>query len=55
MIKGVPKRLPGLDRFYMVSQWTEPGGSVPIVAMSGRNMIHEICHEDGREFVTTTP
>jgi len=55
MIKGVPKRLPGLDRFYMVSQWTEPGGSVPIVALSGRNIIHEICHEDGREFVTTTP
>lgn len=55
MIKGVPKRLPGLDRFYMVSQWTEPGGSVPIVAMSGRNMIHEICHEDGKAFVTITP
>jgi phytoene dehydrogenase-like protein len=55
MIKGVPKRLPGLDRFYMVSQWTEPGGSIPIVAMSGRNMIHEICHEDGRAFLTTTP
>jgi phytoene dehydrogenase-like protein len=55
MIKGVPKRLPGLDRFYMVSQWTEPGGSVPIVAMSGRNMIYEICHEDDKEFVTTTP
>ena len=55
MIKGVPKRLPGLDRFYMVSQWTEPGGSIPIVAMSGRNMIHEICHEDGKAFATTTP
>jgi phytoene dehydrogenase-like protein len=55
MIKGVPKRLPGLDRFYMVSQWTEPGGSLPIVALSGRNMIYEICHEDGREFVTTSP
>lgn len=53
MIKGVPKRLPGLDRFYMVSQWTEPGGSLPIVAMSGRNMIYEICHEDGKAFVTT--
>ncbi|HSM83892.1 MAG TPA: NAD(P)/FAD-dependent oxidoreductase [Nodosilinea sp.] len=50
MIKGVPKRLPGLGQFYMVSQWTEPGGSLPIVALSGRNMIYEICREDGRPF-----
>ncbi|WP_017299128.1 phytoene desaturase family protein [Nodosilinea nodulosa] len=50
MIKGVPKRLPGLERFYMVSQWTEPGGSLPIVALSGRNLIYEICREDGRTF-----
>ncbi|MBD2232272.1 phytoene desaturase family protein [Phormidium tenue] len=55
MIKGVPKRLPGLDSFYMVSQWTEPGGSLPIVALSGRNMIFEICREDGRAFETTMP
>ncbi|MGB3201269.1 MAG: NAD(P)/FAD-dependent oxidoreductase, partial [Nodosilinea sp.] len=55
MIKGVPKRLPGLDRFYMVSQWTEPGGSLPIVAFSGRNMIAEICREDGRTFATQDP
>jgi phytoene dehydrogenase-like protein len=54
MIKGIPKRLPGLEKFYMVGQWTEPGGSVPIVAMSGRNMIQEICHEDDRAFVATT-
>jgi phytoene dehydrogenase-like protein len=55
MVKGVPKRLPGLDRFYMVGQWTEPGGSVPVAATSGRNMIHEICHEDSQEFITTVP
>ncbi|MBE9110336.1 NAD(P)/FAD-dependent oxidoreductase [Nodosilinea sp. LEGE 07298] len=55
MIKGVPKRLPGLGNFYMVSQWTEPGGSVPIVALSGRNMIAEICREDGRTFTATVP
>ncbi|MBD1916839.1 MULTISPECIES: NAD(P)/FAD-dependent oxidoreductase [Cyanophyceae] len=55
MIKGVPKRLPGLDNFYMVSQWTEPGGSLPIVALSGRNMIFEICREDGRAFEASVP
>ncbi|PSR18919.1 NAD(P)/FAD-dependent oxidoreductase [filamentous cyanobacterium CCP3] len=55
MIKGVPKRLPGLEHFYMVSQWTEPGGSLPIVALSGRNMIYEICREDGRAFEASIP
>ncbi len=55
MIKGVPKRLPGLANFYMVSQWTEPGGSLPIVALSGRNMVYEICREDGRTFETNVP
>ncbi|HIK43821.1 MAG TPA: NAD(P)/FAD-dependent oxidoreductase [Leptolyngbyaceae cyanobacterium M65_K2018_010] len=54
MIQGIPKRLPGLGNFYMVGQWTEPGGSVPIVAMSGRNMIQEICHEDHKKFVAIT-
>lgn len=51
MIKGVPKRVPGLGAFYMAGQWTEPGGSLPIVALSGRNIIYEICHEDARDFV----
>ncbi|MEO1069804.1 MAG: NAD(P)/FAD-dependent oxidoreductase [Cyanobacteria bacterium J06638_6] len=55
MIKGVPKRLPGLANFSMVSQWTEPGGSLPIVALSGRNMIAEICREDGRTFEAAPP
>lgn len=52
MVQGIPKRLPGLKNFAMVGHWTEPGGSVPIVAMSGRNMIYEICHEDGKPFTT---
>lgn len=55
MIKGVPKRLPGLEAFYMAGQWTEPGGSLPIVALSGRNIIYEICHEDGRDFIPQRP
>lgn len=55
MIAGIEKKLPGLDNFYMIGQWLEPGGSVPVVAMSGRNIIQQICHEDKREFVTTVP
>jgi len=50
MIQGMEKSLPGLRNFYMAGQWVEPGGSVPVVAMSGRNAIQMICHEDGRTF-----
>jgi phytoene dehydrogenase-like protein len=50
MIMGMPKTLPGLRHFYMAGQWVEPGGSVPIVAMSGRNAIQLICREEGLTF-----
>ncbi len=52
-ICGLPKTLPGLHRFYQIGQWVEPGGSVPVVAMSGRNIIQQICHEDRNTFTTT--
>jgi len=55
MIQGMSKTLPGLDHFYMAGQWVEPGGSVPIVAMSGRNAIQLICHQDGKELITSLP
>lgn len=55
MILGLEKTLPGLRNFYMAGQWVEPGGSVPIVAMSGRNVVQLICHADSRLFITTTP
>ncbi len=44
--------LPG---FYMCGQWVEPGGMVPVVAMSGRNAIQLICHADKRPFTAATP
>jgi phytoene dehydrogenase-like protein len=49
-IKGVPKTLPKLRNFYAIGQWVEPGGSVPVVAMSGRNIIQQICKEDKQIF-----
>lgn len=55
MILGLDKTLPRLRNFYMAGQWVEPGGSVPIVAMSGRNVIQLICHADSRPFVATIP
>jgi phytoene dehydrogenase-like protein len=53
MVQGMSKRLPGLDNFYLAGQWVEPGGSVPISAMSGRNAIQLICAEEDRPFVTS--
>ncbi len=53
MIRGMRKTLPGLKNFYMAGQWVEPGGTVPIVAMSGRNVIQMICHADQRPFITS--
>ncbi|MBE9067402.1 NAD(P)-binding protein [Leptolyngbya cf. ectocarpi LEGE 11479] len=55
LITGLPKTLPGLHHFYQIGQWVEPGGSVPVVAMSGRNIIQQICHEDRKTFMTTIP
>ena len=34
---------------------TEPGGGLPSVAMSGRNVIQIICKRDKKPFVTNIP
>jgi phytoene dehydrogenase-like protein len=49
------KTLPGLDNFHMAGQWVEPGGSLPVTAMSGRNVRQVICKQDKKEFVASTP
>jgi phytoene dehydrogenase-like protein len=53
--KGMDKTVPGLDRFYMVGQWVEPGGGLPPAATSGRNAIRAICEQDGIEFSASLP
>jgi phytoene dehydrogenase-like protein len=50
MLRGMRKTLPGLRDFYMTGQWVEPGGSLPVVAMSGRSIVQQICHEDQKKF-----
>jgi len=50
MIFGVPKTLPKLRDFYMAGQWVEPGGTVTLAAASGKNIIQQICAEDGKAF-----
>ncbi len=49
------KTLPGLDSFYMVGQWIQPGGGLPTGAITGRHVAQIICRRDKRPFVTTVP
>jgi phytoene dehydrogenase-like protein len=51
----INKKLPGLNNFYMVGQWAEPGGGTPAVAASGRNVIQIICKRDHKYFSTSKP
>ncbi len=54
LLSGMEKTLPGLKNFYMAGQWVEPGGSVAISAVSGRQVLQMICAADGRRFETRT-
>jgi phytoene desaturase len=54
MTARMPKTLPGLDGFYMAGQWVEPGGGVPAVLPSGRQVVQLICHRDGVPFTPPT-
>jgi phytoene dehydrogenase-like protein len=49
------KTLPGLNNFYMVGQWVQPGGGLPPAAYSGRNLIQILCKQDRRKFITNVP
>jgi phytoene dehydrogenase-like protein len=53
--ENMKKTLPGLEGFYMVGQWVEPGGGVPAAALSGRNATQLLCHAARRPFVTSIP
>ncbi|UCC77205.1 MAG: NAD(P)/FAD-dependent oxidoreductase [Anaerolineales bacterium] len=52
MSQGMDKTLPGLDSFYMIGQWVEPGGSVDFSAGAGRDVIKDICRVEDRAFNT---
>jgi len=47
----VHKKLRGLEGLYMAGQWVEPGGGVPTVTMSGRQVVELICHDAHEPFV----
>ncbi len=48
--RRISKTLAGLNNFYMIGQWVEPGGGLPSCLMSGRNVTRIICKKDGRKF-----
>jgi len=51
-MKNMKKTLPGLDNFYLIGQWVEPGGGLPTALMSGRNVTQIICKKDKKKFRT---
>jgi phytoene dehydrogenase-like protein len=51
--KEMSKTLPGLENFYMVGQWVEPGGGLPTGAISARNVLQLLCHKDHKAFVAS--
>ncbi len=50
LMTRLPRRLPGLNDFYMAGQWILPGGGVPGCIYSGRNVIQLLCKEEKRAF-----
>lgn len=50
--KPLPKTLSGLRNFWMAGQWVEVGGGIPIVALSGRNVIQLIVKAENKSFMT---
>jgi phytoene dehydrogenase-like protein len=51
--KLMKKTLPGLENFYLAGHWVEPGGGLPTVAMSGRNVVQLICKREKKKFTTS--
>jgi phytoene dehydrogenase-like protein len=49
---GMSKMLPGLENFYMIGQWVEPGGNVELSTASGRDVVKDICAADEKVLET---
>ena len=53
MKNGVSKILPGLKNFYMAGQWAIGTIGLNTVCLTGRNLIRDLCKQDGKKFQTT--
>jgi phytoene dehydrogenase-like protein len=49
------KTLPGLENFYMIGQWTTPGGGLPPAVSSGRHVVQLLCQQDRKPFRADQP
>ena len=45
-----PRKLPGLEGFYMAGQWSMPLGGFMSAVFSGRHAVMVMCCDDGRPF-----
>jgi len=48
--KPMKNTLPSLKSFYQIGQWVKPGGGLPTVAMSGKEIIQNICSKENIDF-----
>jgi len=48
----VPSTLKGLKNFYMIGQWTSPGGGLPSGLITARSAMKKICKREKMQFVT---
>lgn len=51
----LPKKLPGLSRFYMAGQWTVPFSGVPGAATTGRHAVQLLCNDDRKKLERPAP
>lgn len=49
-LKPMKQTLKGLQNFYMVGQWVQPGGGLPAGLMTGRKAAMEVCKKEGITF-----
>jgi phytoene dehydrogenase-like protein len=49
---GLSKTLPGLKNFYMVGQWASAMNGIANAALTGQNLIKELCKKDRKKFKT---
>ena len=45
--------LPGLENFYMIGQWVQPGGGLPSGIMTGKAVVKMMCKKDRTRFRTS--
>ncbi len=50
MLGGMGIRVPGLDNFYFAGTWATAMGALFMNALSGKRVIQDICHKEGRVF-----